>query len=988
MSDREHPPPPGSLDRQELLRLCQEMAGELRLAARLFLGRARENLSSELGRQAQEIAAIRACPEDARGKGLQERSTLLQELGTQLRTLESPLTREHTLRRLYHELSPPLRRRVLALPPAALSVDPDTLDSTGQDSRTRRVQVRLARLEARLMRRSGPRARLSRVDGSAFLIRQLLLPAEARLQELWQELNQLGLELYKPLWNTLASGEQAADPAEDPVGEKLLHFEAQALQDFEQALEQILQQAALAAGRAGSLLEPVRHFRPATLRTEYRRRGRELRRHAEAWKERWRGEWLECSKDADLLCLRDRARLKGLRLQQELKEKLVPKVSGELQQVMEALQESFTSLAEEEQDASALRRRLYELKRGLSRDWVEARLAPAAETILRFRLEQRLRSLSRELGEDTEQLRDRYAVMQEGPVGSRAVDARVEEIPLAELVRDRLEEGAWPRLEAVAEEARVRMLQVSNEIGLQGPVIDAAFETALLELRGNEDGVAEARQLVLDCLERSRETLAGQCEALAAGAEDSLAGVAEALETYIAQVLELMESERLLALKLSLARSRAGDRLEEWGKKLREGLRGLRALSGKRYDSFRVFLRERAGRTVGAVSQVTRLGIRKRTAAADAVIQYLRDTRFTLESLPAIYRRLFRFEPLGEPALLVGRDRELEVLGQAIEDWRAGHNGLLALIGERGSGRSTLLQLLSTRLPGGLRQRKASPPGKLGSEEELLAFLNQVFLLEEESLEALEKVLSEGEGTEVVLLEDTHRLFLRTIEGLEVFNRFLLLMARTHDKVFWLLSCGLYAWLYLDKVLGVGRYVGQVLELKGLPADSLEELLLKRHRLSGIPLVFRADEATQRSKSYRRLESDELRQEYLRGQFFEKLCQASGGNISVAMLQWLSSLRNQENRSFEIDGLTQLDAGIAELVDSEELFAIATTVQHESLTSQELARVFSVPERSARLLQTGLANKGILVERQGSCELHFFLYRTFVRALYEKRFLH
>jgi hypothetical protein len=223
---------------------------------------------------------------------------------------------------------------------------------------------------------------------------------------------------------------------------------------------------------------------------------------------------------------------------------------------------------------------------------------------------------------------------------------------------------------------------------------------------------------------------------------------------------------------------------------------------------------------------------------------------------------------------------------------------------------------------------------------------------------------------------------------LQIFKRFLLFASRTQGTVFWFLTCGGYIWKYLDKVVGLQRYFSKVVNVDGLTTDNIEDLIMRRHRLCGIPIQFPVDLVTTRSKKYRQCKNKKEQQALLQKLFFKKLTDASTGNVSVAMLLWCISIKNNDNKMFEIIGLPDIKLRIDNVMSTEEMFVIAAIVLHERMSPIELSNVLSMPQETALLYLTGLKNKGFLIELKGFFELHFFLYRSFIGYLHEKRLIH
>src|SRR6185295_11568565 len=52
--------------------------------------------------------------------------------------------------------------------------------------------------------------------------------------------------------------------------------------------------------------------------------------------------------------------------------------------------------------------------------------------------------------------------------------------------------------------------------------------------------------------------------------------------------------------------------------------------------------------------------------------------------LPALYRRLFRIEPVEDARFLIGRDAELAGLSRALDRWRTGTGAAILIVGDRG----------------------------------------------------------------------------------------------------------------------------------------------------------------------------------------------------------------------------------------------------------------------------------------------------------------
>ena len=61
------------------------------------------------------------------------------------------------------------------------------------------------------------------------------------------------------------------------------------------------------------------------------------------------------------------------------------------------------------------------------------------------------------------------------------------------------------------------------------------------------------------------------------------------------------------------------------------------------------------------------------------------------DALPAIYHRLFRFEAVTDPRFLVGRDGEMAAIKEARALWESERPVAIAVVGARGSGKTSLI---------------------------------------------------------------------------------------------------------------------------------------------------------------------------------------------------------------------------------------------------------------------------------------------------------
>ena len=95
--------------------------------------------------------------------------------------------------------------------------------------------------------------------------------------------------------------------------------------------------------------------------------------------------------------------------------------------------------------------------------------------------------------------------------------------------------------------------------------------------------------------------------------------------------------------------------------------------------------------------------------------------------LPAIYRRLFRLDPLDDSRLLVGRDDEMAGLIEARCFWMIDRKVSVLVLGARGSGKTSLLNCAVQSAFTGLELHRAEFNGRLTTPDSIAAFLRESY---------------------------------------------------------------------------------------------------------------------------------------------------------------------------------------------------------------------------------------------------------------------
>lgn len=313
------------------------------------------------------------------------------------------------------------------------------------------------------------------------------------------------------------------------------------------------------------------------------------------------------------------------------------------------------------------------------------------------------------------------------------------------------------------------------------------------------------------------------------------------------------------------------------------------------------------------------------------------------EALPAIYRWLFRPEPLDDPHLLVGRDPEIEELRALRTRWDRGEPAAAAVVGSPGVGKTSLLNCGAAELEVGAPVHRGRVDRRLTGPGESVAWFARFFGLEKRPGSAGALAEAIAGRRELVLLENAERLFRREVGGYRAIRTLGKLIDATAGRLAWVVTFDREAWRVLTSVTGIEGRFGQVLALEGLERLELEEALLARHRLTGYGLRFSGDGSP-----------DERRRAW-----FDRLHELSGGHPGRALQIWRESL--VATGAHQIRALPPRRPAPARVgtLDRETLFVLGALVQHGDLPEDDLPRLLHAPpelvsERLALLRREGL----------------------------------
>ena len=323
------------------------------------------------------------------------------------------------------------------------------------------------------------------------------------------------------------------------------------------------------------------------------------------------------------------------------------------------------------------------------------------------------------------------------------------------------------------------------------------------------------------------------------------------------------------------------------------------------------------------------------------------------EKVPFAYRRLFRTNPLEVSEYLKGRSQALGAVELAVERWKDGLFSSIVLVGEQGSGKTSLVNCVLEEKLSDLPVLRRRVRSTLVNERNLVDLMNSLIGFECANISECKSNIKSSKMRRVIILEDLHQLYVRSKGGLSVMRTLLDFIDATSQNILWFVTVDLFAWKYLDYSISVSRHFAFLIETGRLGRGEIEKAIMARHGATGYGLKFAIEGYPGLGKIA----------------YFDDLSRLSSGNVFAAIFYWLQSIQSVEDNVIVIGQIKEIDLTFLQSLPLNTMVDLGMIVQHGSLTPQSFGAIFHIDivESCGRLVH--LLRLGMLREEnvEGAC---------------------
>ena len=316
-------------------------------------------------------------------------------------------------------------------------------------------------------------------------------------------------------------------------------------------------------------------------------------------------------------------------------------------------------------------------------------------------------------------------------------------------------------------------------------------------------------------------------------------------------------------------------------------------------------------------------------------------------SVPVFYRNLMSSASTISDEFWVPRNKEFHLLKDAVQRHKRGIGGAALIIGEHGAGKTTLSRYAAAHL---FKKRNTfwiEPPvgGSASLEDFLAVFQKQVAMLND-----FTNIFANIPFESTVVINGLELWWERRAGGDAVLLKLLELIQLYGNKVFFVLNCNIHSFNIIKKIVPIENSCLAVVACEAFNAKELQQLVLGRHKSSGIGLNYHGvpeESVSQLSLSI----------------LFNKYFIVTDGNPGVTLNSWKANITSAGSDAIDIRKPERPNDEILNNLQPDWLMIIALFIQHKELDIHKLARISRYQTEFIKNLILNLKYAGILTQR-------------------------
>ncbi len=342
-----------------------------------------------------------------------------------------------------------------------------------------------------------------------------------------------------------------------------------------------------------------------------------------------------------------------------------------------------------------------------------------------------------------------------------------------------------------------------------------------------------------------------------------------------------------------------------------------------------------------------------------------------LNNIPFYYQQLFLKKHNYYKEFWIGRNEELRAAQKAIERYRKGYYGAILIKGHPFSGRTFFSQYISGTYFDEKQIYFVNPPfGGSVHPKVFLETLQKALGIYGSEKQIFEKI---SPGC-VIIIDDLELWWEKSQKGFQVIEYIIKLIDDFSSRCLFIVNVNAFSYEIMRKIKNTDHFFIHILNCEPFDSEALKDILLLRHRSSGLKLRL--------NNKHREPGPHET------ARFFNNLFTYSRGNVGIALYTWLAHAVDYHNETIFVNNPVIPDLSRLDFLDREVMLLIVQFVLHKRLSVSRLERITLLNHDYLQMKMNYMKRSGIIIENHKDIyELNPFLSIHLLNKLREKEML-
>ncbi|HUW93216.1 MAG TPA: hypothetical protein VMV74_08635 [Bacteroidales bacterium] len=355
----------------------------------------------------------------------------------------------------------------------------------------------------------------------------------------------------------------------------------------------------------------------------------------------------------------------------------------------------------------------------------------------------------------------------------------------------------------------------------------------------------------------------------------------------------------------------------------------------------------------------------------DLIDQVSPDTK-VIERLPQFYKNLFSGRSSIIEDFWIGREADEEMFMAGIDRNNAGYKGGIMIIGDRNSGKTAFCRYISERH---FKKEKVFHlfPVYTGSVQ-VADFIEELKKVTN-SRGSLKEIMESLPHRSVIIIHDLELWWDRSSGGWEVIMLLMGLINDYSDRILFIVNMNPYTFDLMNKIVNLQELFISVIPLKPFYSREIQDIIIRRHRSSGMRFVLNGREEEEMS---------EIRMASL----FNKYFNFSEGNPGNALKAWLANINKVSEKKIFIRVPEPPDTKILDDLDEDWKVVIIQLILHKRLTLERITKIFFSDDARTSEVIGSMLRAGLIEEKRENLYIvNNYLEPHLIKALKRSRAL-